>query len=110
MKRLEPAMKTNFIDETIKSTIVRSCAKLCAVVRSFSRWLWRHLYKNCSVKIALLAPATSRFEGWPFMGPICLVRNHSQIYPHMPAKFGHDCCRIASARLEIREIVRTRLL
>ena len=43
-------------------------------------------------------------------GPICLGRNHSQIYPHMPAKFGHDWCRIASARSEIRDIVRTRLL
>ena len=28
----------------------------------------------------------------------------------MPAKFGHDWWRIANARLEIREIVRTRLL
>ena len=26
----------------------------------------------------------------PFMGPICLGRNHSQVYPHMRAKFGHD--------------------
>ena len=24
------------------------------------------------------------------MRPICLGRNHAQIYPHMPAKFGHD--------------------
>ena len=26
----------------------------------------------------------------PFMGPICLGRNHSQVYPHMRAQFGHD--------------------
>ena len=26
----------------------------------------------------------------PFMGPIYLGRNNSQIYPHMRAKFGHD--------------------
>ena len=26
----------------------------------------------------------------PFIGPICLGRNHSQVYPHMRAKFGHD--------------------
>ena len=44
------------------------------------------------------------------MGPICLGRKHSQIYPHMPAKFGHDRWRIASARLEIRQILRTALL
>ena len=52
----------------------------------------------------------SRFEGWPqwahpsrpFIGPFFLGRNHSQIYPHMPAKFGHDQCRIESAWLEIR--------
>ena len=26
----------------------------------------------------------------PFMGTICLGRNHSQVYPHMRAKFGHN--------------------
>ena len=44
------------------------------------------------------------------MGPICLDRNHSQIYLHMTAKFGHDRCRIANAGLEIRQILRTALI
>ena len=47
-------MKTNFIDKTIKLTIVLNCvvvrsrAKSCAV---FSRRLWRHLRENCRIKI-----------------------------------------------------------
>ena len=56
--------------------------------------LWRHLPHNGSQK---KLAAKSRFGDWPqwphasrpFMGPI-FGRNHSQVYPHMRAKFGHD--------------------
>ena len=56
--------------------------------------LWRHLPHNGSQK---KLAAKSRFGDWPqwphasrpFMGPI-FDRNHSQVYPHMRAKFGHD--------------------
>ena len=37
------------------------------------------------LRLAPLSPPSR-----PFMGPICLGRNHSQIYRHMRAKFGHD--------------------
>ena len=56
--------------------------------------LWRHLPHNGSQK---KLAAKSRFGYWPqwphasrlFIGPI-FGRNHSQVYPHMRAKFGHD--------------------
>ena len=56
--------------------------------------LWRHLPHNGSQK---KLAAKSRFGDWPpwphasrpFMGPI-FGRNHSQVYPHMRAKCGHD--------------------
>ena len=56
--------------------------------------LWRHLPHNGSQK---KLAAKSRFGYWPqwphasrpFMGPI-FGRNHSQVYPHMRAKCGHD--------------------
>ena len=56
--------------------------------------LWRHLPHNGSQK---KLAAKSRFGDWPqwphasrpFMGPI-FGRNHSQVYPHMRAKFCHD--------------------
>ena len=56
--------------------------------------LWRHLPHNGSQK---KLAAKSRFGDWPqwphasrpFMGPI-FGSNHSQVYPHMRAKFGHD--------------------
>ena len=66
--------------------------------------LWRHLPHNGSQKKLFRLherngslTAKSRFGDWPqwphasrpFTGPI-FDRNHSQVYPHMRAKFGHD--------------------
>ena len=63
-------------------------------VITLSDSLWRHLPHNGSQK---KLAAKSRFGDWPqwphasrpSMGPI-FGRNHSQVYPHMRAKFGHD--------------------
>ena len=49
-------MKTNFIDNTIKSTIVLSCALSCVVVRSRAQFLAGGggdiCGENCRIKIA----------------------------------------------------------
>ena len=62
-----------------------NCPRMSVVYLMVGQMTWSRRLSTC-------------FGAWPhwahpsrpFMGPICLGRNHSQVYPHMRAKFGHD--------------------